>query len=289
MAGQDGRRAGGDPRDEGQEVVRAELRGGSADHGRDVVRVPLRGAVAREVLEDGHDAGLLQAARHRGGERADERRVRPERPRAERRCRLRIEEVADGGEHERRAHRRRLVADCAADAPRESRRAGRPEREVAGPGGGTVADGLELAAFLVEPDHERWGRRGAGGLEPGGQLAHLGRRADIARPEQRHPGRPSLPDRGQDARRRFRALERPQEPDPGQVERPLAPERRIGPALGPRRHPFTDPAVRPPTMRRWTMRKKTRTGSVKRVDAAIVAPQSVPKLVRNEPSQTGSV
>ena len=39
-------------------------------------------------------------------------------------------------------------------------------------------------------------------------------------------------------------------------------------------HPFTAPATRPLVMRRWTMRKKTITGIVKRVEAAMIDPQS---------------
>ena len=37
-------------------------------------------------------------------------------------------------------------------------------------------------------------------------------------------------------------------------------------------HPFTAPAVRPPTIGRWTIRKKITTGSAKRVHDAIRPP-----------------
>ena len=72
------------------------------------------------------------------------------------------------------------------------------------------------------------------------------------------------------------------------------PARYRGPGVFRRRavihvHPRTAPVVRPPTIRCWTIRKKARTGRVKRVDAAIVAPQSVPRKVLNDTSHTGRV
>ena len=44
-------------------------------------------------------------------------------------------------------------------------------------------------------------------------------------------------------------------------------------------HPFTAPAVSPKAIRRWTKRKKATTGIAVSVDAAIKAPQSVPREV----------
>ena len=41
-------------------------------------------------------------------------------------------------------------------------------------------------------------------------------------------------------------------------------------------HPFTAPATRPARRRRWTSRKKARTGTVNSVEAAMIAPQSAP-------------
>ncbi len=46
------------------------------------------------------------------------------------------------------------------------------------------------------------------------------------------------------------------------------------PDVGVLAHPFTAPAIRPLVMRRWTMRKKTSTGIVNRVEAAMIDPQS---------------
>ncbi len=43
-----------------------------------------------------------------------------------------------------------------------------------------------------------------------------------------------------------------------------------------RGHPFTAPATRPARRRRWTSRKKTKTGIVNSVEAAMIAPQSAP-------------
>ena len=42
-----------------------------------------------------------------------------------------------------------------------------------------------------------------------------------------------------------------------------------------RRHPFTAPATRPLASRRWVSRKNARTGMVKRVEDAMIAPQLV--------------
>ena len=50
-------------------------------------------------------------------------------------------------------------------------------------------------------------------------------------------------------------------------------------------HPFTAPAVRPLTTRRWTSRKNTTAGMANRVDPAITPPHSVPWLVVKEASQ----
>jgi len=44
-------------------------------------------------------------------------------------------------------------------------------------------------------------------------------------------------------------------------------------ALAP--HPFTAPAIRPLASRRWVTRKNARTGMVKRVEEAMIAPQLV--------------
>jgi len=51
-------------------------------------------------------------------------------------------------------------------------------------------------------------------------------------------------------------------------------EGRVDARLG-RRHPFTAPATRPLASRRWVNRKNARTGMVKRVEDAMIAPQLV--------------
>src|SRR5207249_4538139 len=53
--------------------------------------------------------------------------------------------------------------------------------------------------------------------------------------------------------------------------------------------PLTAPAVRLVTMRRWTIRKNTTTGRLVIVAPAISDPQSVPRSVVNDASQTMSV
>ncbi len=153
-----------------------------------------------------------------------------------------------------------------------------------------VANELELAALLVAADDERRVRRGPRRLERGAQLPDLLGRGHVSSPEERDPGSSAFPDGGQDLGPGREPVERAQEANAGQRVGECAgvvgSERRSG-GLG--RHPFTAPAVSPPTILFWTIRKNSRTGSVNRVEAAIVAPQSVPKLVRNEASQTGSV
>ncbi len=52
---------------------------------------------------------------------------------------------------------------------------------------------------------------------------------------------------------------------------------------------FTAPAVSPNAMRRWTRTKKRTTGSAQSVAPAISGPQSVPRSVVNDASQTISV
>ena len=106
------------------------------------------------------------------------------------------------------------------------------------------------------------------GAQPGGQRAHLVRSRDVLA-EQGDAGQAAA-ERVEDPARGRGAGERRDEDGVGQPgqHRVRGPDRRV------LAHPFTAPATRPLTIRRWTMRKKTITGMVNRVEAAMMPPQS---------------
>ena len=129
-----------------------------------------------------------------------------------------------------------------------------------------VGDPGDVAALLVDRDHRvDLGRRGA---QPRGQRAHLVRSRDVLA-EERDAGQAAA-ERVEDPARGRGARERRDEDGVGQPGQQgvRGPDRRV------LAHPFTAPATRPLTIRRWTMRKKTITGMVNRVEAAMMPPQS---------------
>jgi hypothetical protein len=190
-----------------------------AQHRHTVMRVADGRSVSGEVLERGRDASLLDPLRHRRSEPTYKGRVAAERPSAQVRRRLAVEQVADRREKERGSHRPHFGRDRTSDAPRQLLGMRRAEREVPGPGRRADADRLQLAAFLIQPDDE-WGVAcRACGLERGAQLPHLSGRRHVHPAEERDPARTSIGDRVEDVGRRFSALERAQQARPDECRR----------------------------------------------------------------------
>src|SRR6202034_2873178 len=119
-----------------------------------------------------------------------------------------------------------------------------------------------VTALLVDGDDRLARRRRAEGG------AESGRVADDVGAEERDAGQPPL-ERPEDPGRRGGAGEGRDEDGVGERG-----EGRVDARLG-GRHPFTAPATRPLASRRWVTRKNARTGMVKRVEDAMIAPQLV--------------
>ena len=218
----------GDRRAERCEFDGVEPSSVAVDEAERMVRVDRAPALARKVLCRGRDAGGSQAA-HRcghharhgsrlGPETADpERRVVPCRDHIGHRC------VADVD-----AHRGQLEADRLRHSLGQRHVAGRAERHRAGERRRSLAERLELAAFLVGRDQERQAL-GRARLQRVGKRPDLLRRADVEEAEQREPGRRGFVEPGiEPIRDRRLAFE-------GEHEQP---EDVVAPGFG---HPFTDP------------------------------------------------
>ena len=260
---------------------------------------------AGEMLQGRGDAGRLDAANRRPDELADLVRVVAERSDSDRRVRRIRRKIADGAVVDGHTERPQLEPHRPPNSFGECRIADRPEGHVPGERRRPIPQPDELATLLVGGDEDRQaGHRtsrtprfakpsaGGRGLDRRGERADLARVGDVRKTKEGHA-----------RRRRGRQppgdIGRQLEPVEGKHQRPEDGVAHVAPlgggvarvAVERRRsaHPLTAPAVTPPTIRFWISRKKTRTGNVNNVDAAIVPPQSVPKAVRNVASQTGSV
>ena len=241
------------------------------DGGEPEMRVLLRVAVSREVLRAGGDAGALEAHYERSDVAGYELGIAAEGTHADDRVVGVRVHVRDGGEIEVRADSGELGADRSADVPRELDVVDRAERVVAGIA--TPARGIEpgdVAALLVDRNEQV----GTLAAQLGGQPSDLLTALDVPR-EEADAAEPTFEPGTQ----------------PGRDNGALEPDEQAacGEPLQLGVHPRTAPAVRPKAIFRCTRTKNTTTGSAVSVAPAIRGPQSVPREVVNDASQTVSV
>ena len=269
MAGHNRDGPGADRGREGRQVPLAQLGQAALDGGDGRVRVGAGAAVAGEVLGARGHARALQAGHRGGGVSRHQVGVRAEGAGADRRAVRRAEHVGARRQVEVDPQGSQIKTDGPGDSPGKRHVVDRAERRVprirAAVG---VRDPGDVPALLVDRDHRIGGGNRGSRTQGSGQRAHLLRRDDI-RAEQRDARQPPR-QRLQDPPRRRTPRERRDEDgvrQPGQA--------RVRAGLQ-RRHPFTAPATRPARRRRWTSRKKAKTGTVNSVEAAMIAPQSAP-------------
>ena len=224
-------------------------------------------AVPGEVLGARGHARALQADHRGGGVPGHQAGVRAEGPGADGRAVRRAEHVGARREVEVDPQGGQVGADRPVHRPGQDGVVHRAERGVARVRAAVgVRDPGDVAALLVDRDHRV--DPDSCGAKPGRQCAHLIRSRDVLA-EERDPGQAAA-ERVEDPARGRGAGKRRDEDGVGQPDQQgvRGPDRRV------LAHPFTAPATRPLTIRRWTMRKKTITGMVNRVEAAMMPPQS---------------
>ena len=267
VAGHDGEGAGPDRRLERRQVDQPQLGQAALDGGDGLVGVRAGAAVPGEVLGARGHASALQAGHCRGGVPGHQAGVRAEGPRADGRAVRRAQYVGAWREVEVDPERGQVGADGPVDRLGQRNVVYRAEGSVARVRAAVrVRHAGDVAALLVDRDHWVVSRRR--------RAQHRGQRTDLVR------SRDVLAEQGNSGQA---AAERVEHPARRGQSRERRDEDRLGQAAqhGVRRpdvrvlaHPFTAPAIRPLVMRRWTMRKKTRTGSVNRVEEAMIDPQS---------------
>ena len=270
-----------DGRGEGHQFHLAQHLLGAGQHRQGRVRVLRRRAVAGKVLGAGRDAAALQPADPRFDLPRGAARIRAERAHADDRVEVGQGQVGARREVRGDARRDQTPAEGGRDLIGQLRVGGDAERVVAGYlGPSTGVQPGDVAAFLVDRHHRVVALLGDTRRQRGHLLVvdHVAAEQQHAAEAVAHPATHPV--------RRGRPGEPGQQHAGGQ-----RPQFRVGPirtAAHPI-HPFTAPAVTPATRFRCTIRKNTTTGTVNRVDAAMVPPQSVLNTVWNVDNQTGRV
>ena len=266
VPGHEDKRPGGDGRDERGQVASADLRQRPGDRRERQVRVIPGTPVPGEVLRASHYPGRLQTGDGGGDMPGHQRGIRSERPGAHNRAAAQVEHVGVGREVGVDPEPGQVGPDGGVHGPGERDIVHRAEGGVSRVGRpGRVRQPRDVAAFLVDGDDRLDRRRGP---EGGGER---GRVTDHVLAEEG--------DAGQSPRERVQCPEGSRGPWERRDEDRVGEgaEYRIDGRFQwlERRHPFTAPATRPLASRRWVTRKNARTGTVKRVEDAMIAPQSV--------------
>jgi hypothetical protein len=259
----DGQRPGRDGRRERRQVAGAQLGQRAGDRGQRQVRVGGGAAVPREMLGARGHASSLKARHGRRHMAGHQVRVRSEGPGADHRAAPRREHVGARREVGVDAKPREVTADRGVHVPGQRHVVRHPERGVPRVGAARrVGHPGDVTALLVDRDDRLYRR---------GRAERLGQGSGVAQDvpaEQGDAGQATLKRLANPGRRGGSGEGRDED---GIRERG---QRRVDARFG-GRHPFTPPATRPLASRRWVNRKNARTGMVKRVEDAMIAPQLV--------------